>query len=105
MIDTLNADTPTVVVKDRPKVWQLTETEFWLAPTLEDAIEASMKLSGMPRGEVYEPGRGTEPVTDDVLEAIQGVFFDDQGISRSGLEEYRERVRNGATVDPFVALE
>lgn len=83
-----------------PKVWKLTTTELWLAPSLDEAIEAAMKLSGLSRDEVIDPVFSDEPVSDEVLSELSG-FYDAFGNEQTGLEAYQERLANGATVEPF----
>lgn len=87
-----------------PKVWKLTSTELWLAPSLDEATDAAMKLSGLSRDEVIDPVYREEPVSDEVLSELTG-FYDTFGNEQTGLEAYQERLANGATVEPFGVIE
>lgn len=95
-------DVPTVVYSGSgiPKVWQLNASDYWLAPSLEDAIQAAMKLADLPRDEVYQAGCGFEPVSEDALAGMTD-FYNVRGEPQTGLEAYREQLDTGATVGPF----
>ncbi len=96
------AVTPFAFANPRPVVWQINESEWYLAPTLEEAIQCSMAMCGQSREDVYSPGYGSEPVSDEELERMP-YFYDDYGNPRSGLEVYRELLAEGKTVQPFTA--
>lgn len=102
----LPPDVPTVVYSgsDIPKVWQLNASDYWLAPTLEDAIQAAMELADVSRDEVYQAGCGLEPVSEKALAEMTG-FFNDRGEPQTGLDAYREQLAQGATVAPFFIAE
>lgn len=102
----LQPDVPTIVYSgtDIPRVWRLNNSDYWIAPTLEEAIQESMKLSGLPRDEIYESGLGEDPISEEALASMTG-FYNSLGEPQSGLEAYQERLANGATVEPFGVIE
>lgn len=86
-----------------PVVWQLNASDLYLAPTLEEAIQYSMELSGSSRDDAFDPDYGSV-VSEDELESMT-CFFNNDGTERTGLEVYHEMLADGKTIQPFVAVD
>ncbi len=87
------------IISPLPLVWNH-DSELWLAPSLEEAKQASANLAGVP----VENGWENEPLDEQALSELNE-FCDEYGNEQTGLEAYQDRLANGATVEPFGVIE
>ncbi len=82
------------------KVFQINDCDWYMAPTLEGAIQQAMSDSGLPRDEVCDsPRELSEADMDDLT------FTDDEGNRRTFTEELRRRLTAGARTEMFASTE
>lgn len=83
------------------KVFRLNDCDWWMATTLEEAIQAAMKETGLPRDEAADSNAGE--VLYSQLERL--VFRDDDGTRRSFKDELARRAGEDPRVQMFASTE
>lgn len=83
-----------------PKVWQINDSEWWLAPTLEEAIEASMEMTGLSREETCD-GIDENPLTEEEMADMP--YLEADGTETTFLAVYKECLEKEDAVLPFAA--
>lgn len=82
------------------RVWRLDESNWWLAPSLEEAVADAMRQTGLPRDEVCESPRELKP---DELRSL--TFTDDDEVRRSFADELTRRRESGPRTELFASRE
>ncbi len=82
------------------KLFRINGNDWWMAPTMEEAIAAAMESYGMSRDDVTE-----EPAQVSDKELCELVFVDDDGSRRSFAEEFVRRQRENPTIHLFASTE
>lgn len=81
------------------KVWQLTDSEWYMAPTLIDAIGEAMRLTGLDADEVAD--KGAHECDREDLEFY--TFRDDDGTERTYQEEFERRLATNPVTQHFAS--
>src|SRR4051794_20378265 len=86
----------------RMRVWQLTDSDWWMAPSLGEAIEAAVKMYGLPVSEVIDDDCGE--VSQEGMEEL--TFADESGkerVTRTYREELERRVATNPVTQHFAS--
>jgi hypothetical protein len=95
-------------------IYRLSDCEWYMAPSLDEAITASINLTGCTRAEVEEYLDGSrEPLTDAQLDTLRFIDADEPGTeeppegwpSRTFREELALRVAAGCGAEVFASTE
>lgn len=82
------------------KVFKINDYDWWMAPTLEAAIEAAVQETGIPADELVEDPYELTP------EAMQRLTFtDDDGSKRTFRQELERRLGEDPRVQCFASTE
>lgn len=83
------------------KVFQLNDYEWYMAPTLEEAIDEAVRLTGLPRDEAADDDACE--VTSEDMQRLR--FKEDDGSVRTFAEELTRRISAGAKTELFASTE
>ena len=83
------------------RVFRLNDYEWWMAPTLEEAIAKAMAVFSLRADEVADDG--ARELTDEELDRF--IFVDDNDNRRTFREELERRVAAGDEADFFASTE
>lgn len=83
------------------KVFQLNECDWYMAPTLDEAIEMSTRDSGLPRDEAADDD--ARECTPEEMGRLK--FRDDDDTVRTFQEELDRRIAAGARTEMFASTE
>lgn len=87
------------------KVFQLNDTEWWMAETLEEAIKTAMGEYGTDcREDVYD-GENPEPLTGEDLDRLNFRWGDGEKEFHSFRKELNKRIAAGCGVECFAVME
>lgn len=75
------------VAPDVMKIYQLNDCEWWMAYSLEQAIETAIKQTGCTREEVYDPEWADGELTDAQLDKLQFVDTEAEGQPKRSFRE------------------
>jgi hypothetical protein len=92
-------------------IYRLNDTEWWMAPSLEEAITAAMEQTHCAREDVADTD--ARQLTDEELDSMQFVDADEPGSeepsegwpSRTFREELAQRVAAGCGAEVFATTE
>lgn len=82
------------------KVFKINECDWYMAETLEAAIQQAMEDTGLPRDEAVDNPREEPPNRMQKL-----IYTDDDGTRRTFQEELARRVAAGAKAEMFASTE
>lgn len=85
------------------RIFEMDDCTWWMAPTLEDAVDDYLKETGQKREEVL--GRGEDPHEISGAEYDTLIFVEDEGdgVQRTFREELDRRLAAGDTAAQMFA--
>ncbi len=94
-------------------IYRLNDYEWYMAPSLEEAITAAMQTTGSSREDVFTSDGSHLPLTDAELDTLRYVDADEPGSdepeegwpNRSFREELAKRVAAGCGAEVFASTE
>ena len=92
------------------KVFQLNDVEWWMAPSLEEAITEAVRQTGLVREDVFDESCAHE-LTDEELDKL--VFdwgsefgkFNDPDYQHSFRKELKDRIEDGSRTEVFAVTD
>lgn len=82
------------------KVYQLNDYEWWCAKSLEEAVQESMKQTGMEREEVYDESNGAEPLSEQSMKTMR--FYDEDTKIHRSFERHLYLEEQKGINEPFM---